>query len=109
MTIRRSFVGIFVCLLFAFLAHPASSQSPTQLEITTVSLGDSGITIKGKNFGTSAPTVTISDIQVAIAESSTIEIVTGLPALVSGVYVIQVTRAGSTGPDGTAKTTLLVP
>jgi hypothetical protein len=109
MTVRRSIVGVLFCLLIAVVARPVTGQSETQLVITSIALGDSSITIKGKNFGSVAPKVTVGGTQLTIVTSSSSEIVTALPSLASGVYEVEVTRDGATTSDGTGKTSLLVP
>lgn len=109
MTVARSIVGVVLCLVLAAAVHPANGQSETQLLITSVALGESSITIKGKNFGTAAPKIVMGEAPLTVVESSATEIVTQLPPLTAGVYELNVTRSGETSPDATAKTMVIVP
>lgn len=114
----------FLPLLFAGATIPAvagQKDPPPQLVITNAiaDFNSSTITIEGRNFGTDIPSVVLNDSPVTVLSNSDTQIVTDLPVLLPGSYLLSVSRGpsstdadafditlgavgptGSTGPQG---------
>lgn len=95
-------------LMFAVAigAGIAYAQATTNVQIDTLAIVGNTLTIKGRNFGASAPTVLVGQSTAAITSSSDTEIVAETPALAAGTHLVKVTR--DSGEGGSAMSTLRV-
>ena len=82
------------------------AQPSTAVQIETVAIEGSTLTIKGSNFGGGVPAVSVNDINAAVSRNSDTEIVAVAPPLETGIYILKVVRDSSEG--GTGVTTLQI-
>lgn len=95
-------------LMFAIAigAGVAYAQATTNVQIDTLSIVGTTLTIKGQNFGSGTPTVTVGQTTAAITSSTQTEIVAETPQLAAGTHLVKVVR--DSGEGGSAMTTLRV-
>ena len=97
---------VFALGLAASVVAHAHAQANASVQIDTLSIVGTTLTIKGKNFG-SAPAVFVGDAQLVIAQNSETEIVADTPQLNTGVHLVKVVRDSNEG--GSSVSTLMIP
>lgn len=95
-------------LMFAIAigASIAYAQANTAVRIDTLAIVGSTLTITGKNFGSSTPTVQVGNTTAAVSSSNDVEIVAEVAALANGTHLVTVLRDSNEG--GSAKSTLRI-
>ena len=106
--VSRSVFSIVLVLGFATvtIGGRVSAQANTAVQIDTLAIVGNTLTIKGRNFGNSVPTVHVGQSTAAITSSNDLEIVAETPALAAGTYLVTVVRDSNEG--GSAKSTLRI-
>lgn len=104
----RSVFSITLVLALATMAIGVrvQAQASTAVYIDALKIVGTTLTITGKNFGASAPTVTVGQSTAAITSSSDTEIIAETPQLAAGTHLVKVVRDSSEG--GSAMSTLSV-
>ena len=97
---------VFVIGLALSAAARANAQVSTAVQIETVAIEGTTLTIKGKNFGGGVPIVSVNDANASVSHNSDTEIVAITPQLESGMYVLKVVR--DAGEGGSIVTTLKI-
>jgi hypothetical protein len=101
---RLLFALTFVMGLGFAAAARVTAQAPaaTSVQIETLAIEGTVVTISGRNFGNGAPTVSINDTNLAVSRNSDTEIVAVTQQLEPGMYVLKVIRDASEGGTGTS-------
>ncbi len=103
---------LVTCLVWQTASAMAMPTSPDQLRIINVEVNMSSnqITIKGENFGTEVPTITLAETSLHIVTNSATEIVADLPAGIrAGTYTFEVSRDGGATEAGKDRSSIIVP
>lgn len=82
------------------------AQANTAVRIDTLAIVGSTLTITGKNFGSSTPTVQVGNTTAAVSSSNDVEIVAEVAALANGTHLVTVVRDSNEG--GSAMSTLRI-
>jgi len=98
----------FIVLISLALSAAPRAQAPaaTGVQIETVAIEGTTLTIGGKNFGGGVPVVSVNDASAAVSRNSDTEIVAVVPQLEPGIHIVKVVRDASEG--GTGVTTLQI-
>ena len=105
--VTRPLLSVIVLIGLA-LSAAAHAQAPaaTGVQIETLAIDGTTLTIKGKNFGGGVPVVQVNDTNAAVSRNSDTEIVALTPQLEKGFYIVRVVRDSSEG--GTGASTLQI-
>lgn len=90
------------------LSAAAYAQAPagTAVQIDTLAIEGTTLTIVGKNFGSGVPLVKVNDANAVVSHNTDTEIIAVTPQLAPGVYILKVVRDASEG--GTDESTLQI-
>jgi hypothetical protein len=97
---------IFVMGLALSAAAYAQAPAGTAVQIDTLAIEGTTLTITGKNFGGGVPVVRVNDANTVVTHNTDTEIVAVTPQLGPGVYILKVVRDASEG--GTDESTLQI-
>ncbi len=97
---------IFVMGLAAAARLAAQAPAATSVQIDTLAIEGTTVTITGRNFGSAMPTVSVDDTNIAVSRNSDTEIVAVTQQLEPGMHVLKVMR--DAGEGGTGVSTLQV-
>ena len=106
--VRRSISSFALLLAVTLLVigARASAQVNTDVQIDALKIVGTTLTITGKNFGATAPSVTVGQSTAAVSSFTTTEIVAEIPALSRGTYLVTVVRDAAAG--GSSASTLRI-